>query len=581
MSRRIALGALVWLSVACSATGVAPSPADDPDAQVVPDSGAPRTVLRVALGRDPVTLDPRGVLDDEGEAVVRALFEPLVDVGTDGSVRGASAERIEVEDEGRTYRFFLRPATFHDGTRVTAHDHARALLAVFDPDVAPVFREDLLAGLRGASRTDPPRAPDAGDDTDASPDRGYGSVADVLAAGGVEVVSDEVLVLRLVRPDARFLAALSDVVLMPRPVVADSDPAGFAERPIGNGPFRMAEARERGAFIRLVASASHRTPPGVDELVFQIYPADPTREARWNDLLEGRLQVTAIPPSRRSEAAARFGRVRSDDTAAFGAATSGAGLFDGWTTSTYAYAFDVTRSPSDDVRFRRAVAAAIDREALAAGALEATVDPASALLSPGLAATPEPCPHCRYDPEYARLLLSQWADAAGIDDVSEVRLSLTYPRGGGHVTIAEQLAGDLESVLGIQVRLQARESGAFAAGVTAGEYAFFRLGLRSSIAGSHASSSLLDPAFRSTASAPVNVTGWRDRATDSALDRLRAGPTEADALAAQTRLVTEAVIVPLLWFRHDLVVSPEVQGFSLAPSGRWWLEDVVLPRASG
>ncbi|MDA2983887.1 MAG: ABC transporter substrate-binding protein, partial [Actinomycetota bacterium] len=118
----------------------------------VPERGP--TTIRVGLGRDPTSIDPRHLADDEGEQIVRALFDGLVDIEPDGSVAAAAATSWTIEDDGLTYRFLLREDRFHDGTPVTAADHAAALLGALDPDRAPYFRQDLLAALLGADAED-------------------------------------------------------------------------------------------------------------------------------------------------------------------------------------------------------------------------------------------------------------------------------------------------------------------------------------------------------------------------------------------------------------------------------------------
>jgi len=305
--------------------------------------------------------------------VVRALFDGLVDVAPDGSVIPSTATWT-VEDDGLTYRFLLRPDRFHDGTPVTAQDHADALLGVFDPDRAPRFREDLLATLRGA------RAPE----TD-PPGPRWGAPEDIVAAGGVEVVGTRELVLRLRTPDPLLLHRLADPVLVPLPDLARTDPAAFAREPIGNGPFRMLGPRESGAFIRLSANRDHARPPRIDGLVLQVYADDEDRSARWGDLLAGRLQVSAVPVEQRAEARERFGTPTSPRT--------GPGLHELPTSALYAYGFVLDVAPYDDLDLRRAISASIDREALAAALSAAGVEPADAILPPGFGGTPPDCPH--------------------------------------------------------------------------------------------------------------------------------------------------------------------------------------------
>ena len=565
----VVLGLTGALVLGCTASEpAAPDAPAGPDAPptvtgvvVGPDAGG--GTLRVGLGSEPASIDPRLVLDDAGELVARALFEGLVDVNPAGGVMPAGAASWRRSADGTEYRFELRRTTFHDGRPVTAEDHADAILAALDPARPPYGREGLLEGLRGAVAV-------AGDGT-----RTRGGPDEVLAAGGVEVAGTWQLVLRLATPDPRFLHALTDIALAPVPP-GSADDADFAARPIGNGPFRLLEPRGADGFLRLVAVTDHHRAPRVDELLLQFTPDDVDGERRWADLVEGRLQIARIGPSRRADAADALGRavpVPPGRTA---------GLHDGATAAVYAYAFDVTAAPFDDVRLRRAIAAAVDRTAVAAAVGPSAV-PASHLLPDRLRGAPSPalgidavptCAHCTLDAELAAALFAEWAADTGA--ALPLPLTLTYPRRSDHAAVAEVVAGQLEAALDVRVSLRALDPARFGAAVAAGEAPLFRPALRATLGGAAAASSLLDPALRASAPRPEAGTGWGDPDSDALLDRLRAGADPAAAAELDARLTEEAIVVPLFWLRQDLAVAPSVGGFALDPTGRWWPELVTL-----
>ena len=555
----------IVLIAACAGT---PAPQEDgTSGPAVAEAVVPQAVaatLRVALARDPRSIDPREVSDDEGELVVRALFDGLVDLSPDGSVVPAGAEGWSVEEDGLTYRFAIREARFHDGTAVTAQHYADALLAVFDRDRMPLFREELLASLRGA-RVVP--TPDAADDPVGSDSAGmsWGTAADVLEAGGIEVVSEQEFVLRLAQADALLLHRLTDPVLVPLPDLAVADPERFAREPIGNGPFRMAGPREPGAFVRLRANSDHHRPPQVDELLLQVYAEDTDRSHRWADLLAGRLQVAAVPVERRAEARDRFGSPVAERV--------GSGLHELVVASTYAYGFVIDIAPYDDVALRRAISAAIDRERIATELAAAGVEPADAILPASVGGEPPVCPHCRHDPELARELAATWRERSG-EAAEEVRIVLSYPRGGGHVTVAELIAADLEGTLTLDVRLQSREFGTLVRSVVAGDAPVFRYGLRAPLGGEAAAVSLLESALRTGAG--ENLVRWSTETTDAALDAWVPGASPELIRAIEAEVLDAAAVVPLLWTRLDLVVDPSIVGFRIDATGRWWPERVRL-----
>ena len=87
------------------------------------DAVQPGGVYRYPLMNNPSTLDPVYLQDEYGAPVVRQLFEGLVQFGPYLTVLPALAQTWQVDNAGRTYRFFLRPdARFHNGHPVTAED---------------------------------------------------------------------------------------------------------------------------------------------------------------------------------------------------------------------------------------------------------------------------------------------------------------------------------------------------------------------------------------------------------------------------------------------------------------------------
>jgi oligopeptide transport system substrate-binding protein len=69
--------------------------------------------------------------------VTRNLFRGLVAIGRDFDLEPDLAERFTVSDDGRSYRFTLRPdALWSDGAPVTADDFAFTFAQMAEDDVA-------------------------------------------------------------------------------------------------------------------------------------------------------------------------------------------------------------------------------------------------------------------------------------------------------------------------------------------------------------------------------------------------------------------------------------------------------------
>jgi oligopeptide transport system substrate-binding protein len=519
-------------------TGTTASPSPDPT------GGG---TLRIGLGTDPASIDPRFVVDEEGELVVGALFDPLVTFDDRFQVVPAAAERWEVDDEGREFTFELREgATFHDGTPVTADDFLRTFQRIADGTAEPPsFLAYLLEPVEGSAE----------------------AAAEGGPLTGVEARDDTTLVVRLSEPMPGFLRTLAHPSLVPLPPSADDDLDEFAAAPVGNGAFAMVGPREPEAFIRLARFDDHPRPAELDEVVLQIYADDPARERQWEDLLDGQLQVADLAPERLDEARERFGS--SPD------GYRGPGVLDGVTSTVYLYGFDTTQPPFDDPRVRRAISLSIDREALAEEVMQGTRLPATSLVPPSIpGAQADACTYCRHDPEAARAELEA---EEGEEAIELTELRLTHNRGRTHTAIAEAMATDLEAALDVQVELQGRDLQPFVLGVRRGEYPLFRLGWESD---DPDPSAYLTPLFHSSQIGTDNLTRYADDEVDALLDEARASTDTRAARAAlaeaERRILDEAPVLPLLWYRHTKVVVPEVNGLRWSPLGRVDLTRVTL-----
>lgn len=549
-SRPVTVVAAVALMLgACTSPSPEPDPeppvqqppvsTEQPDDPSLDERDGAGGTLRIGLGVDPISIDPRFVVDDEGELVVDALFDPLVRVDRRMHLVPAAAQRWEVDETGTEFTFHLREATFHDGTPVTADAFVRSFQRIADGSAEPEsFLAYLLEPVEGS---------------------------DAAQAGGeltgVEAVDDRTLVVRLNQPYPRFVEVLSHPSLVPLPEAAD-DAEAYGEQPVGNGPFLLAEPRDPGSFLRLSAFPEHHEPPLLDEVLFQIYPEDTNGEQRWEDLAEGQLQVAEVPPERFDDAIELFGASRDGYT--------GPGLLHGITSTVYLYGFDTTREPFDDPVVRRAISSAVDREALADEVMLGARVAATSIVPPPFPGTAAPCLHCLHDPDAAAAMLEE----------AEIELegfTLTHNRGRTHTAIAERMADDIEAALDIEVELAARDLQPFIQAVRRGEVPVFRLGWD---VGEPDASAFLYPLFHSSQVGLDNLSRYQNDAVDDLLELSRTTPQRAIALGANRdaeRLIHEdAPAIPLLWYRHTHAVASTVQELYFSPLGRIDLSRVWL-----
>lgn len=493
----------------------------------------------MGLSGDPASIDPRFVTDAAGERVVGALFDPLVRLDERDNVVPAAAEEWEVLEDGASFRFHLREATFHDGEPVTAEDFKRTFDRIADGTAdPPSFLAYLLEPVEGseAAQLD----------------------GDELV--GVEVEDERTLRIDLGAPQPGFLATLTHPSLVPLPAEADRE--GYSEQPVGNGPFAMPEPREAGAFLRLTRFEDHHDPAWLDEIVLQVY-GDEERDQQWQDLEDGVLQVSDVLPDRLEEAEELFG-ASSDGY-------RGPGLLTGVSGTAYLYGFDTTREPFDDPVVRQAISLSIDRDKLADEVMQGTRIAADSIVPPSLPGSQRgACDHCRHAPDEAVELLEE-------AEIELESLTLTHTRGQTHAAIAESMAEDIEDALGIDAELEAEDLQPFVLSVRRGDVPFFWLGWEASEPDPGA---FLYPLFHSSQIGLDNLSRFESEAVDELLEEAREAPSAAAAAPryreAERRILEQAPMLPLLWHRHSVVVSPEVQDLYWTPLGRVDLARVWL-----
>ena len=230
-------------------------------------------VYRVPLLNNPATLDPAYVRDIYGIGVVQQLFDGLVQFSPDLFVVPALAENWQVEDEGKTYRFFLRSnARFHDGRQVTSKDVVFSLSRLLRVDPPSTILPHLLK-IIGA--------------------RDY-LEHNTEEVAGLQVIDDRTLLIRLVNTYVPFIVALGmhQAKIVPREVV-ERNAQKFGLEPVGSGPFKFVSWEENKR-IRLQGFADYYAGrPLLDEIEYVVYPGIGI-EGVWADFQLGKLDQMVV-----------------------------------------------------------------------------------------------------------------------------------------------------------------------------------------------------------------------------------------------------------------------------------------------
>jgi oligopeptide transport system substrate-binding protein len=362
---------------------------------------------------EPEHLVPQNTNETCGAEVLGALFTPLVDYNDDNEVEIGSgvAESIESDDQ-KVWTIKLKDGwTFHNGEPVGAASYARAWNAgAYGPNA--YGNAYFFENIEGYDQLQ------VGDG---------GAEPAATEMSGLEVVDPLTLRVTLKQPFSQFPVTLGYTAFYPLPEAYTGDPKAFEERPIGNGPFQMDGSWQHNQQIRVQRYADYAGDAAkADAVTFRIYSDVNTA---YNDLLGGNLDVMdSLPPERLAGAKAQFGD-----------------RFIERPSSSFTYiGFPLYDERFSDVRVRKAISMAIDRQPIIDAIFSGAFTPAGSLVSPVVAGHRDnPCGEaCTYDPDAARQMLQEAGGWQG-------ELTLWFNSGAGHEKWMEAVSNQLRSNLGI------------------------------------------------------------------------------------------------------------------------------------
>ena len=313
----------------------------------------------VATYLEPQGLDPVGLPGNAvtGGAELMALYDNLVSYDPEtGKYEPRVAESVEPNDDFTVWTVKLREGiTFGNGDPLTAQDVSISI------------------------------------DRHRSPDNFQVSSGEVKPIQEIEVVDDATLTFTLNEPYPTFphvLATDAGMITNPR-IVDERGSEGFATNPAGGGvgPYEF-ERYAPGEEVVLKAKDDYwGGPVCIDELRFiRIAGADATMDA----LEQGEVDVAFL---REPQATDR-------------ARNGGFGELSTLINQGEAVIMNGAQSPTSDPLIRRAVAAAIDPEALNQRVFDGTAKATSALVAEGTVGL-EPTDGPTYDPEEAKRLVAE------------------------------------------------------------------------------------------------------------------------------------------------------------------------------
>ena len=352
--------------------------------------GQAKEDIVVGLQVEPPHLDPTSAAAGAIDQVLYAnVFEGLTRFGPDGSINPGLAESWTISEDGLEYIFRLREGvTFHDGTELDAKDVKFTLDRARD-ETSQNAQKALFEGI-----------------------------------GEVDVIGPLLVKVTLLAADGNFLFNLAwgDAV-----IVAPESIGEIKHKPVGTGAFRFKDWVQ-GDRIELERNPDYwGAPAGLRNVAFR-FVGDPVAAVAAVMAKE----VDAFPAFPSPENLSKF------------EADPRFQVLVGSTEGETILAINNKLPPFDDIRVRRAVAHAIDRQAVIDGAMFGLGIPIGTHFAPHHPDYVDLTENSTYDPALSIQLLAE----AGLEGGFATTLKLpppSYARRGGEVIAAQLRAVGIET----------------------------------------------------------------------------------------------------------------------------------------
>jgi peptide/nickel transport system substrate-binding protein/oligopeptide transport system substrate-binding protein len=508
-------------------------------------TGQPREGARAAavyrrpLANEPATLDPARINDIYSRSVAQQIFDGLVRFDHTLAITPALAEFWRASRDGLTWTFNLRKGVrFHHGREVTADDVVFSLSRILDPRLKS-GAADVFLTIRGAREYRDGRA---------------------ATVAGLVALDPHTVQITLSEAFSPFVSvlALGHAKILPRDAVEQAGEA-FGARPVGTGPFRLAQW-EPGKSITLVANRDYFDgPPKLARVVYRIFPGGQA-DSVYEEFKRGQLE-DAPPPARDYRNA----------VTAKGHVYVRRPMF-----SVRFYGFNTRVKPLDDRRVREAITLAVDRGSIVDDIFLGRHALARGILPPGTLGYNPKIAGAEHDPARARALLAQ----AGYPGGRGLPTIHVWSSGTNDAIVREhaQMKRDLEAV-GIRAEFNYLTNWpAFSRMLAEGRAPMF---LYAWFADVPDPDNFLYQLFHSRS--PRNYTGYANGAVDDLLLSARNAPNAQRRVElyrrAEQLILDDAPVLPVWHYNYERLFQPYVKsvevnglGDPYIPLRKIWLE---------
>ena len=227
-------------------------------------------ILRINLGQDVQTLDPRLARDQVSKCVLNMLYDGLTRLDTETNPQLSIAEDVDISEDGHVYTFKLREAYWSNGELVVAQDFQYAWNKILEPTF-PANCASQLYVIKNARAAKEGKIP--------------------LEEVGIKVVDDRTLEVTLATPISYFFDILASSAFFPICRSIDENDSTWTTDPVGryvsNGPFRFSKW-DNEDYVEVVRNPTYWDSSSVnlERIVIMTVDSDTEAEMFANDELD-------------------------------------------------------------------------------------------------------------------------------------------------------------------------------------------------------------------------------------------------------------------------------------------------------
>lgn len=487
-----------------------------------------RRILDIGNGAEPLSLDPHKASGQWENRIIGEMFIGLTTEDVDGQPVPGMAERWDVSEDGLTWTFYLRRAQWSDGRPCTAYDFEYAFRRILSPETIAEYAQVTYA-IRNAQKAKEGAVP-----------------VDQI---GVRAIDERTLEMTLEHPAPYLPGLLKHYTHYPVPkhvVEQHGDDWIKPQNVQVNGPFKL-EKWWSNYVVHLVKNPRFFDARNVTFNQLYFYPTSNDDaavrrvmrgEIAWNTNFSGKKQALY------EKELPGFVRVAPYMLLQY-------------------FSLNCTKPPFDDVRVRRAISMALDRDFLAKQIWQAGHQPAWGFVPPGMFGYPKGArlsfadmPLAERRAEAKRLL-----EEAGYGPNKPLKFTFSHRNTGDNPRVAVVAQSDWRSIAPwVQVQLSGVEGQIHYANLRAKAFEAGDGGWVADYNDAYTYLFLLE-----TRTGPQNYPGYSnpeyDRLMEASVQERDLSVRANLMLRAEQIMLDDSPCVPVVFGTSKNLIDPRIQGF--------------------